>query len=204
MSGRRPTPEQEAAVAAFRRGDDLVLQAGAGTGKTTTLTMLGNATRWQGRYIAFNKAIAAEAEKKFGGNVRCSTAHKLAFKAIGHLFAERLDRPRMSTVKLAQLLGVTMQVTIGARNLKPMSLCSIARETVLQYCYSADDVLGPPSRALAERHHRRARARPAHRAGAADRGEDVGRPADPRPRQGPVQAGPLPQDVGVTAAADLR
>jgi hypothetical protein len=66
MPGRRPTPEQEAAVAAFRRGDDLVLQAGAGTGKTTTLTMLGNATRWQGRYIAFNKAIAAEADLSAG------------------------------------------------------------------------------------------------------------------------------------------
>ncbi|MET8997177.1 AAA family ATPase [Amycolatopsis sp. NPDC004169] len=63
MSARRPTPEQDAAVAAFRDGDHLVLQAGAGTGKTTTLTMLGKATCWQGRYIAFNKAIAAEAEK---------------------------------------------------------------------------------------------------------------------------------------------
>jgi hypothetical protein len=142
MPGRRPTPEQEAAVAAFRRGDHLVLQAGAGTGKTTTLTMLGKATRWQGRYLAFNKAIAIEAEKKFGGNVRCSTAHKLAFKAVGHRFAERLNLPRMSTTKLAQLLGITMQVTIGARNLKPMSLCSIARETVLQFCYSADEFLG--------------------------------------------------------------
>lgn len=145
MPSRRPTPEQDAAIAAFRGGADLVLQAGAGTGKTTTLTMLGKATRWQGRYIAFNKAIATEAEKKFGGNVRCSTAHKLAFKAVGHRFAERLGLPRMSTAKLAQLLGITSQVTIGARNLKPMSLCSIARETVLQYCYSADDVL--------DRHH---------------------------------------------------
>lgn len=30
-----PTPEQSAAVDTFRRGDHLVLQAGAGTGKTT-------------------------------------------------------------------------------------------------------------------------------------------------------------------------
>jgi hypothetical protein len=120
-SSRRPTPEQDAAVAAFRRGDDLVLQAGAGTGKATTLTMLGKATRWQGRYLAFNKAIAAEAERTFGGNVRCSTAHKLAFRAVGHRFVERLDRPWMSTAKLAQLLGITIQVTIGARKLRPMT-----------------------------------------------------------------------------------
>ena len=141
MSSHRPTLEQEAAVAAFRSGDDLVLQAGAGTGKTTTLTMLGKATRWQGRYLAFNKAIATEAERKFGGNVRCSTAHKLAFKAVGHRFIERLNRPRMATAKLAQLLGITLEVTIGARKLRPVTLCSIARETVLHYCYSADDDL---------------------------------------------------------------
>jgi hypothetical protein len=141
MSSRRPTPEQEAAVAAFRRGDDLVLQAGAGTGKTTTLAMLGKASRWQGRYLAFNKSIAAEAARKFNGNVRCATAHSLAFKAVGHRFLERLNRPRMSTVKLAQLLGITMTVAVGARKLRPVTLCSIARETVLQYCYSADEVL---------------------------------------------------------------
>lgn len=141
MSSRRPTPEQEAAVAAFRRGDNLVLQAGAGTGKTTTLTMLGKASRWQGRYLAFNKSIATEAARKFGGNVRCATAHSLAFKTVGHRFLERLERPRMSTAKLARLLGITMRVDIGARKLYPVTLCSIARETVLHYCYSADDVL---------------------------------------------------------------
>lgn len=141
MSSRRPTPEQDAAVEAFRSGTDLVLQAGAGTGKTTTLTMLGAATRRQGQYLAFNKAIAQEARRKFQSNVRCSTAHSLAFKAIGHQFAERMDRPRMATVKLAQLLGIRMNVTIGARKLQPSTLCSIARDTVTQYCYSADDVL---------------------------------------------------------------
>jgi hypothetical protein len=141
MSSRRPTPEQEAAVEAFRRGEDLVLQAGAGTGKTTTLTMLGAASRWQGRYLAFNKSIALEARRRFRSNVRCSTAHGLAFKAVGHRFQERMERPRMATAKLARLLGITMNVTIGARKLQASTLCSIARDTVLQYCYSAADVL---------------------------------------------------------------
>ncbi|UMO99958.1 hypothetical protein [Amycolatopsis sp. EV170708-02-1] len=169
MSSRRPTPEQEVAVAAFRRGDDLVLQAGAGTGKTTTLTMLGNATRWQGRYLEFNKSIAAETERKFGGNVRCATAHKLAFNVVGRQFVERLDRPRMSTVKLAQLLGITMEVTIGARELK-------AGDVVLDRAGNGAAVLlfrrrrpGPPARALAERHRQRARARSARRPRAAGR-----------------------------------
>jgi hypothetical protein len=136
-----PTAEQDAATAAFRRGDDLVLQAGAGTGKTTTLTMLGKASRWQGRYLAFNRSIAKEAGRRFGANVRCSTAHRLAYWAVGRRFQDRLDQPRMTTARLAQLLGVRVTVTIGARTLRPVSLCSIARETVLRYCYSADDVL---------------------------------------------------------------
>ncbi|SHF70998.1 AAA family ATPase [Streptoalloteichus hindustanus] len=141
MPLRRPTPEQDAAVEAFRRGDDLVLQAGAGTGKTTTLTMLAAASRRRGRYLAFNKSIAQEAQRRFPGNVVCSTAHSLAFQAVGHRFQDRMDRPRMATAKLAQLLKIDMRVTIGARKLHPPTLCSIARDTVQQYCYSADDVL---------------------------------------------------------------
>ncbi|HEX3783019.1 MAG TPA: UvrD-helicase domain-containing protein [Pseudonocardiaceae bacterium] len=141
MSSQRPTPEQDSAVATFRDGDDLVLQAGAGTGKTTTLTLLARATRSRGRYLAFNKAIATEARQKFPGHVSCSTAHSLAFKAIGHGFQDRLGRPRMSTAKLAQLLGIRIDVTIGQRTLRASTLCSLAQETVLRYCYSADEVI---------------------------------------------------------------
>ena len=40
----RPTEEQQAALAAFATGDDLVIVAGAGTGKTSTLRMLAGST----------------------------------------------------------------------------------------------------------------------------------------------------------------
>ncbi len=126
---------------AFGRGENLVLQAGAGTGKTTTLTLLGSTARRRGRYLAFNALIAKEARRKFAGNVTCSTAHSLAYRAIGHRFQDRMDRPRMTTVKLAALLGLTMSVTIGARSLKAPTLCSIAKDTVLQFCYSADEII---------------------------------------------------------------
>ncbi len=61
MPAPRPTPEQDVAVTAFGTGEHLVLQAGAGTGKTTTLAMLGDSTPRRGLYIAFNKSIAQEA-----------------------------------------------------------------------------------------------------------------------------------------------
>ncbi|WP_240521708.1 UvrD-helicase domain-containing protein [Amycolatopsis vastitatis] len=141
MPARPPTSEQRAAVDAFRAGAHLVLQAGAGTGKTTTLTMLGASTRRRGRYLAFNKAIATEARRLFGPNVACSTAHSLAFKAVGHRYQDRLNHPRMATAKLARSLGITMEVTIGERKLTTAALCYAAQRTVILYCYSADETL---------------------------------------------------------------
>ena len=117
MSTRRPTPEQVAAVDAFSRGDHLVPQAGTGTGKTTTLTLLGSSARQRrGCYLAFNKAIATEASSKFESNVACSTAHSLAFKAVGIRYRERLNQPRMSTVKLASM---TKRGAPAARHIWP-------------------------------------------------------------------------------------
>jgi hypothetical protein len=142
MPARQPTPEQQAAVDAFRGDEYLVLQAGAGTGKTTTLTLLGASTRDRGRYLAFNKAIAVEASSKFSPNVVCSTAHKLAFKSVGYRYLERLNHPRMATAKLASSLGITMEVTIGEKKLTTSALCYAARRTVALYCYSADEILG--------------------------------------------------------------
>jgi hypothetical protein len=143
MAARRPTPEQEAAVAAFASGDHLVLQAGAGSGKTTTLCMLADSTRRWGRYIAFNKAIADEARRTFPENVKCSTAHSLAWNAVGRRYSERLDAPRMASAKLASMLGIHLQVQLGERKITASGLCYAAQETVIRYCQSADQVIGP-------------------------------------------------------------
>lgn len=64
-----PTDEQLAACEVFAAGADLALVAGAGTGKTATLSMMATATRKQGLYVAFNKAIADDAGRRFGSNV---------------------------------------------------------------------------------------------------------------------------------------
>ena len=52
VSRLRPTDEQHAAVTAFASGEDLVIVAGAGTGKTSTLRMLADATSRRGLYLA--------------------------------------------------------------------------------------------------------------------------------------------------------
>ncbi|MCX4630918.1 UvrD-helicase domain-containing protein [Streptomyces sp. NBC_01443] len=138
-----PTPEQSAAVDSFRRGDHLVLQAGAGTGKTTTLAMLAKGTAARGRYIAFNKSIAVDAAGRFPGTVECRTAHSLAFGAVGRGYASRLNAPRVPGWKTGARLGIAvgMRVRIGERNVSNKALSYTALRTVTRFCQSADSTI---------------------------------------------------------------
>jgi hypothetical protein len=144
------TPEQLDAMEAFGTGRDLVLQAGAGTGKTTALTMLGASTSRHGLYVAFNKAIAVEAARRFASNVKCRTGHALAMAEVGHRYKARLDAPRVPTGQVGRALGVPSGVRIGLRSVFDRALSYSATETVKRFCHSADEVLGahhvPPLR----------------------------------------------------------
>jgi superfamily I DNA/RNA helicase len=139
MSG--PTDEQTAAADAFRAGDHLVIQAGAGTGKTTTLTLLASTTQRRGRYIAYNKAIATDAATKFPPTVTCKTAHALAFAALGHRYTRRLNGPRQPSWKTGNALGITKSARIGDREVTPKALSHTVLRTVASYCHSADNAL---------------------------------------------------------------
>lgn len=81
-----PTPEQADAVAKFKDGGALKINAFAGTGKTTTLRLLATATDRRGMYLAFNKSIATDARSRFPPNVACSTVHSIAFRATSSAF----------------------------------------------------------------------------------------------------------------------
>lgn len=133
-----PTIEQVAAVDAFRAGGHLVLQAGAGTGKTTTLAMLGASTLRRGTYIAFNKAIATEAARTFPRNVTCKTGHALAYAGIGRRYAGRMNAPRTPSWKTGRDLGITMTIGIGDRQVSNKALSYTALKTVTRFCQSAD------------------------------------------------------------------
>ncbi|MBK3580470.1 UvrD-helicase domain-containing protein [Streptomyces sp. MBT65] len=138
-----PTPEQSVAVDTFRRGEHLVLQAGAGTGKTTTLSMLAESTKKRGKYIAFNKPIAAEASTKFPSNVQCRTTHSLAFAAVGRKYAARLGAPRVPGWKTGASLGIglNMRIKIGERDVTNKALSYTVLRTVTRFCQSADPTI---------------------------------------------------------------
>lgn len=133
----QPTPEQSAVLDAFQTGGHVTVQAGAGTGKTSTLTLLAHKSPNQrGLYIAYNKALAEEAKGKFPRNVTCKTAHSLAF---GHALRDRLNGPRMGAQQSARILRINEPVRVAEdKMLAPAQLARIALETVQRFCYSAD------------------------------------------------------------------
>ncbi|GAU68364.1 putative ATP-dependent DNA helicase [Streptomyces sp. NBRC 110611] len=138
-----PTPEQRAAAEAFSTGAHLVIQAGAGTGKTTTLAMLARSARRQGRlgrYIAFNRAVARHAARQFPAEVTCGTAHALAYTAVGRKYRARMNAPRQAGWRTGEALGIDdgMSVRIGPRKVDNKALSHTVLRTVTRFCQSAD------------------------------------------------------------------
>ncbi|MER6077352.1 UvrD-helicase domain-containing protein [Streptomyces sp. NPDC001833] len=147
-----PAEEQTAAADAFQAGHHLVLQAGAGTGKTTTLALLAAGTNRRGRYLAFNREIARAAATRFPRTVRCTTAHATAYAAVGHRYTHRLNGPRQPAWKIGQDLGITRSVRIGDRDISHKALSHTVLRTVTRFCHSADSAFAhrhvPPMRGL--------------------------------------------------------
>ncbi|MHB6903957.1 UvrD-helicase domain-containing protein [Streptomyces sp. DB-54] len=139
----KPTDEQAAAADRFHAGDHLALQAGAGTGKTTTLALLAHGTQRRGRYLVYNRAIAQEAATRFPTTVVCKTAHAMAYAALGHRFARRLGGPRQPSWRTGQALGITKPLRIGDRDISTRTLSNTTLRTVTRFCHSADARLSP-------------------------------------------------------------
>lgn len=120
-----------------------MIQAGAGTGKTTTLAILARSTRRPGRYLAFNKAIAQDATRRFPAHVTCSTAHSLAYAAIGHRFQRRMSAPRQAGWRTGAALGIDtdFRLRVGSRTLTSKALSYTVLGTVTNFCRSADPAL---------------------------------------------------------------
>ncbi|MFI5852296.1 UvrD-helicase domain-containing protein [Micromonospora chalcea] len=134
-----PTPEQAEIIDAAREGHDLTIEAGAGTGKTSTLKMLAReAGRRRGAYLAYNRSIATDAAKEFPASVTCKTAHSFAYGAVGRQYAHRLNGPRVPARQAAMILGLNEPVKVGQVTLAPQQLARLVGETIQRFCYSDD------------------------------------------------------------------
>jgi superfamily I DNA/RNA helicase len=135
----KPTEEQLAARDMFVAGEELALIAGAGTGKTSTLVLMAGATRRRGLYVAFNRAIADDARRRFGGNVDCRTAHSLAHRAVGRAYQARLDASaRIPAKETARLLGINRDLWVSSRPITRYHQARLVMGMIRRFCYSTD------------------------------------------------------------------
>ncbi len=136
-----PTGQQVTVIDTFRSGSDLVIEAGAGAGKTSTLKMCAKADGRRGAYIVFGKANAAEAQRKFPANVICKTAHGFAMAAVGNRYRHRLfGTSRIPAWQAAEILGINEPAKLAADFplIHVRQLARIAIDTVRRFTHSAD------------------------------------------------------------------
>jgi hypothetical protein len=140
-----PTDEQQAAIDGFATGENLVIEAGAGTGKTSTLRYIADvAPQKQGLYLAFNKAIQTEAARKFDGTaVTAKTAHSLAYAKFGRPNQEKLNAGnRMRAADRAKVLGINNAIHASvrgsneSRRIPNHVSVRLVEETVKNFCRS--------------------------------------------------------------------
>ena len=140
-----PTDEQQLIIDAFKTDQDLVIEALAGTGKSTTLKMLGHDCYpdRQGTYIAFNRAVAQEARSGgFPANVDCRTGHSLAARATSSTYGHKMDGGRIMSKDLAEEFGITKWFRTAGTKVKDISswrIAAMARQTIERYCRSDDE-----------------------------------------------------------------
>jgi superfamily I DNA/RNA helicase len=152
MSNYTPTDEQQAAVDAAQTGENVVLKAGAGSGKTSTLVNIAEAlSRKRIAYVAFNKDIAEEATHKMPANVEAKTASAFAYRGTiifpKSAWGERFTPATSSAVEYAQALSIkqgkefdaSSEEAVSATFLKVSTLGYIVRGTIDKFCTSAED-----------------------------------------------------------------
>jgi hypothetical protein len=143
----KPTSEQESILERAFTSVDLKIEALAGTGKTSTLKMFADLkVDEKGGYIAFNKSIVNEAKDKFPRNIQCSTAHSLAFQAVGKRYQQRLNgAQRLSFQQVAQWLGAapfSFKTNISNHRLEAVQVAVYVTKTVRQFAKSVDQEIG--------------------------------------------------------------
>lgn len=134
------TDEQINAIKLAHSGETFVLDACAGSGKTTTARQMCEAIDGRVLYLVYNSAASADAKKSFPRNAKVSTTSALAWAK----YPEYQDRMRPGSARVrakdtAALVGLTQPLPIGSNiQLSPVTIASWALETIEKFCYSAD------------------------------------------------------------------
>jgi hypothetical protein len=134
---------------------NIVVEALAGTGKTSTLVAIAKQQlRRPGVYLAFNKSVQIEAQSKFPDWILVSTAHGLAYQAVGKQYGNRLPGNPGSSRITAQRMATMMRVKpamLDTGTVNPVALTRMAQATVNAFMKTADPEIMPrhiPTRVL--------------------------------------------------------
>lgn len=136
----KPTKQQIDIIEAAKKDKALKIVAGAGAAKSTTLKMIGESQNVPCLYLAYNKAMAVEANGKFPINVECRSTHSLAYKYEGRGIAHKLNRPEGAYVNVA---GTPTEISYYYKvqpiqvdedtYINSVYLSSIAKDTVTKF-----------------------------------------------------------------------
>jgi len=84
VSQERTLTDEQSQIVAHDPSATLIVEAFAGTGKTSTLVEYAKRWRQKGLYLCFNATVATEAKMRFRGtNVTAQTANSYAWQALG-------------------------------------------------------------------------------------------------------------------------
>lgn len=113
---------------------NIKINAVAGSGKTTTLVEYAKARPMDKiLYLGFNRSVKEEALRKFAsegiGNVRCETAHALAYGNTVRKHGYTVRQSNLKTSDVVKLLDLPM-------NKENLTFCYVVKEMVAGYCNS--------------------------------------------------------------------
>lgn len=134
-SARRfvPTEEQRLIVDTARKNGRLKILAGAGTGKTSTLELMGRELGGRRLFLVYNKDAQRDAARRFSSNVTVLTPHALAYRNGGHAFASKI-RTRLwpdDAYELSEMPASHLQTQYGR----------MLMAAVQNFCLSTDERL---------------------------------------------------------------
>ena len=145
-----PTRQQQDVADAVIAGMNTLVQAKAGAGKTTSLETIARrigAERPDENivYIAFNKSVQLEGEKRMPKNVEARTGHAIAYAWSPEWMQKRSrdDNSLRRPDEVAKHIGITKPIRIpGDDNITVDEQAMYAMRTADAYASSADDELG--------------------------------------------------------------
>jgi hypothetical protein len=147
----KPTEQQLNCIAAAVNHMIVKIEAGAGSGKTSTLKLVSGEVQEMSLYVAFNKVTATDAAEKFPQHVTCKTTHSIAYAKFGRSLQDKLTRPKGGYVNVAftgteiarfYKIGCIMDMELGTLAVTENAVGLFVRQTVERFEQSADSEIG--------------------------------------------------------------